>query len=361
MQDCESNILEQYRYIVDETNIVSKSDLLGTITYANNKFVEISGYSLMELLGKPHSILRNPNTPPEIFKELWDTIQAKKIWRGIVHNIRKNGTKYIVEAAIYPIISKEGIILEYISIRHDITELRELNNKVEVLREYDNFQQNIAREKLEAGIINELESDICKIIYHPSDILSGDFYSIFKRDDGSIFIYLLDGQGHGVSPALTVFAVSATIKQLIKEKGGLDRLCKKLFPTIKTFLGELEQLSYTMIMISPNSKSLSYVSGGMYPFKIKNSEEILRVKANNLPFMEFSEKPEVTSIDISEWKSILLYSDGLVEHKYKDEKHFIHRNLIDNPALIEYTEKSLQNYEFNDDLTLIHLENDFNS
>lgn len=361
MQDCESNILEQYKYIVDKTNIVSKSDLLGAITYANSKFVEISGYSLAELLGQPHSILRDPDTPSEIYKELWDTIQAKKIWRGIFQNVKKDGSKYTVEASIYPIINCDGNILEYISIRHNITELKELNLKNKILRDYDISQQNIAREKLEAGIVNELDEKNLKVIYHPSDILCGDFYSLFQRDDGSIFIYILDGQGHGVSPALTVFAASATIKELVKGKGGLKKICKKLFPTIKTFLGELEQLSYTMIMISPKGKKLSYASGGMYPFEIKGKNEIFRIKANNLPFMQFSKIPEVTKLNISDWKSIMLYSDGLVEHIRKDEDHFIPRLLIGNPSLIDYTSKSLNQYKFDDDVTLIHLENNFNS
>ena len=359
MQDCESNILEQYRYIVDETSMVSKSDLLGTITYINNKFLQITGYSSDELLGQPHSILRNPDTPSAVFEELWDTIQNKKVWRGVVENIRKDGTKYTVEAAIYPIINCDGNILEYISIRHDITELIELNLKNKMLHEYDVSQQNIAREKLEAGIVNELEAKNCKVIYHPSDILCGDFYSIFKRDDGSIFIYILDGQGHGVSPALTVFAASATIKELVKVNSSLKKICKKLFPTIKTFLGELEQLSYTMIMINPKGNKLSYASGGMYPFKLKKKRKTFRIKSNNLPFMEFSDTPEVSKIDISGWKSIMIYSDGLVEHAKKDEDHFVPKRLIDDPLLIDYTLKSLNNYEFSDDVTLIHLENNF--
>jgi SepF-like predicted cell division protein (DUF552 family) len=75
---------------------------------------------------------------------------------------------------------------------------------------------------------------------------------------------------------LTVFAASATIKELVKGKGGLKKICKKLFPTIKTFLGELEQLSYTMIMISPKGRKLSYASGGMYPFKLKNKKKLLK-------------------------------------------------------------------------------------
>ncbi len=235
MKDCESNILEQYKYIVDETSMVSKSDLLGTITYINNKFLEITGYSAEELLGQPHSILRNPDTSSEVFKNLWDTIQAKKVWRGIVENIKKDGSKYTVEASIYPILNCDGTILEYISIRHDITELKELSLKNEMLRKYDISQQNIAREKLESGIVNELDKNNYKVIYYPSDILCGDFYSLFQLDNGSIFLYILDGQGHGVSPALTVFAASATIKELIKGKSDLKKYVKNFFRQSRHF------------------------------------------------------------------------------------------------------------------------------
>ncbi|MCK9492630.1 MAG: PAS domain S-box protein [Sulfurimonas sp.] len=357
MQTDESNILKQYRQIVDESNIVSKSDLLGTITYANDKFVEVSGYPLEELLGRPHSILRNPDTPKEFFKELWETIQAKKIWRGVVTNRKKDGTFYIVNAYIYPILSKDGDILEYISIRHDITELRELNTKVQNLLEYGNSQQYIARNKLQSGIVNEFESDRCKVIYHPSDILSGDFYSIFKREDGSTFIYLLDGQGHGVSPALTVFATSATIKEMIKGKQSLKKMCKKIFPIIKSFLGDLEQLSYTMILINPRSTKLSYVSGGMYPFKVKFDDNVYGVKANNLPFMNFSKTPKPSKLNISKWQSMIIHSDGVVEHSYKDQEQFKPKEIIENPALIDSITNSLNDYKFNDDFTLIHLKN----
>ena len=357
MQTDESNILKQYRHIVDESNIVSKSDLIGTITYANDKFVEASGYPLEELLGRPHSILRNPDTPSEFFKELWDTIQAKKTWHGVLNNVRKDGTLYTVNATIYPIVSKDGDILEYISIRHNITELRELNNKIQDLLEYGNSQQYIARNKLQSGIVNEFESKNCKIIYHPSDILSGDFYSIFKRDDGSTFIYLLDGQGHGVSPALTVFATSATIKEMVTAKQSLKKICKKIFPIIKSFLGELEQLSYTMILINPKSTKLSYVSGGMYPFKIKFADSIYKVKANNLPFMNFSKTPKPSEIDIKKWESLMIHSDGVVEHQYKNQKQFQPKEIIENPSLIDAISNSLNEYKFNDDFTLIHIDN----
>ncbi len=194
----------------------------------------------------------------------------------------------------------------------DITELFELNNKVEELNTYIMEQEHFAKDKLEEGIVNQMNNDECTVLSLPSDILSGDFYSIYKRDDGSLFLYLVDGQGHGVSPALTVFAISSIINQIVYSICSLEELVEELHKTARTFLGEIEQISYTMIMISPDRKTLTYASGGMYPFLIKNGNETIRIKANNIPFMNFSPAPTCTKMQLDNWDSLLVYSDGIM-------------------------------------------------
>jgi PAS domain S-box-containing protein len=352
----ERSLKNQYRHIVDATSIVSKTDPRGIITYANSKFVEISGYSREELIGQPHNILRNPDIDSELFKELWDTIQSKQVWKGVITNVHKSGRKYIVEASIFPILDAKGDIVEYIAIRHDITKLQELNDEIKVLHKYDTDQQHIAREKLEMGIVNDFDESECKVLHAPSDILSGDFHSLYKREDGSRFLYIIDGQGHGISPALTVFAVSSTVNQLIKRISSLEELTNQLFPTVKTFLGEIEQLSYTIIKICADSKKLSYASAGMYPFLIKyKGMDIKEVKANNTPFMNFSEAPKVIDIDIEDAESILLYSDGLVEHEESELNIFSPQKLIQEPNLIESANSTMNAMKLEDDVTLLYV------
>jgi len=353
----ERSLKNQYRHIVDATNIVSKTDLNGIITYVNSKFVEISGYSKEELIGRHHNILRDPDIGAELFRELWYTIRSKQVWNGVITNVHKNGSRYTVEASIFPILDARGEIVEYIAIRHDITELQELNDEIKTLHNYDTDQQHIAREKLELGIVNQLCTEKCKVFYAPSDILSGDFYSLYIREDSSRFLYIIDGQGHGISPALTVFAVSSTINQLINRVTDFKDLTEQLFPIVKTFLGEEEQLSFTMLMISPDSKKLCYASGGMYPFLVKKKgSQIQQIKANNMPFMNFSETPELGSIDIDGCESILLYSDGFVEHEDSDLNVFSPQNLIKEPTLIEIAINTMNGVKLEDDVTLIYLE-----
>ncbi len=125
------SLLEQYKNAVDESDIVSKTDLNGRITYANNKFSEISQYTQEELLGKPHNIIRHPQTPKSVFEDLWRTIKDKKIWRGEVKNLKKDGSTYIVENVIVPILNLNGETVEYMSIRHDITDIYNLNIEIE--------------------------------------------------------------------------------------------------------------------------------------------------------------------------------------------------------------------------------------
>lgn len=75
------SLMEQYKHAIDESSLVSKTDLRGIITYANKQFCDKAQYTESELIGKPHSIVRHPDMPKEAFKDLWDTISAKKIWK----------------------------------------------------------------------------------------------------------------------------------------------------------------------------------------------------------------------------------------------------------------------------------------
>ena len=84
--------------------ILSTTDLDGIMTYANRKFCEISGYSNEELVGQDHNIIRHPDMPKSIFKDLWESIKDKKEWTGVIKNLRKDGKYYWVYSYISPII-----------------------------------------------------------------------------------------------------------------------------------------------------------------------------------------------------------------------------------------------------------------
>jgi len=160
-----SNLLSEYKKAVDLSNIVSKTNPKGVITYVNDKFCEISGYTRDELVGKPHNIIRHPDMPKEAFKELWDTIKAKKSWNGVVTNMKKDGGQYIVDTTVIPILDVDGDVIEYIAIRHDITELEQtkqqlrninkaMKNKVDELYSMTNTLEQKAYKDNLTGINN---------------------------------------------------------------------------------------------------------------------------------------------------------------------------------------------------------------
>jgi len=116
------NYLRQFEEAVNESAIISKTDSKGIITYANENFLKTSKYSKDELIGKPHNIVRHPDMPKEIFKELWDTIESKKTFKALIKNKDKEGKSYYVKSVIKPILDLDGNIKEYLAVREDITE-----------------------------------------------------------------------------------------------------------------------------------------------------------------------------------------------------------------------------------------------
>ena len=106
--------------VPDEELIISRTDLNGIITYANETFCDISGYEEGELIGKAHNIVRHPDMPSEMFKDLWTTIRDKKQWTGVIKNLRKDTGFYWVRAIVSGVY-KDGKLIEYKSLRTPIT------------------------------------------------------------------------------------------------------------------------------------------------------------------------------------------------------------------------------------------------
>ncbi|MBD5781022.1 PAS domain-containing protein [Pelagicoccus sp. NFK12] len=108
--------------ITDMTSIVSEADLKGTIVSCNDKFCEVSQYGRDELIGQGHNMTRHPDMPKSVFKELWGTIGRGNIFRGMVKNLKKDGTPYYVDAVIAPVMGENGKPRKYLGVRYDVTE-----------------------------------------------------------------------------------------------------------------------------------------------------------------------------------------------------------------------------------------------
>lgn len=119
----EHKLLEQYKGAIDASASVSKTDINGVITYVNDSFCKMSGYTKKELIGAKHSIIKHPDTPKKMHKELWNTIKNKKIWQGRIKNLKKNGDTYYKYSVIVPIVDAQDQISKYIALQQDVTDL----------------------------------------------------------------------------------------------------------------------------------------------------------------------------------------------------------------------------------------------
>jgi len=121
--------------VPEDELIITRTDLKGVITYANETFAEISGYDMDEIIGQPHSIVRHPDMPSVVFKDLWETIQNKKQWIGVVKNLRKDKGFYWVKAIVSGLY-KDGELVEYKSLRTPIS----YEEKLEAQKLYDKMR-----------------------------------------------------------------------------------------------------------------------------------------------------------------------------------------------------------------------------
>ena len=196
----DQHLMKEYRETVDASNIVSKTDRYGVITFVNEQFCEISGYHSSELIGKHHNIIRHPEMTKETFSNLWKTILDKKIWKGKVKNLKKDGGSYYVDTTIKPIVNNSGDIIEFIGIRKDITELEELRlqlqselntasgNLREMIKRSNEYHKAIdestilTRVNLE-GNITYVNKEFTEALGYTSDEIIGKDHRVMKHPD----------------------------------------------------------------------------------------------------------------------------------------------------------------------------------
>ncbi|WP_378945741.1 putative bifunctional diguanylate cyclase/phosphodiesterase [Mesorhizobium sp. ANAO-SY3R2] len=230
--------MEFIRYALDSAAIVAMTDVRGTITFVNNKFCEISGYSRGELLGANHRMLHSGAHDTLFFRQMYRRIAAGKVWHGEICNRRKDGSHYWVDTTIVPHINDSGKVDSYTAIRFDISARHEAEEKLRDIVNVDAL----------TGIANRR-----RFQEHLEDVLGQH-----DTDPSSVHLALLDidafkeindSFGHDVGDRL-LKVISERLCTLVTASIFVARLGGDEFGIVMTDMTDAQVLDLTSQMLS---------------------------------------------------------------------------------------------------------------
>lgn len=180
--------LDHLIFALDRHAIVSVTDAAGTIIHANDKFCEISGYTRPELVGRNHRLLKSGHHSDAFYDDIWATIVAGHEWRGEIRNRRKDGSFYWVDSTIVPFRDEHGALHRFVSIRTDITRLKETqqalqNSETRFRRAMENAPIGMALVDL-SGRMFAVNHTLCLFLgYEERELLATGCIDLAHPDD----------------------------------------------------------------------------------------------------------------------------------------------------------------------------------
>nr|WP_321265711.1 PAS domain-containing protein [uncultured Sulfurimonas sp.] len=332
------NELAAKEKIIDENLIYSQTDTKGIITYVSKPFIEISGFSKEELIGKAHNIVRHPDVDSLVFKDLWTTIKSGKTWHGEIKNRKKNGDYYLVKTVVSPIYNKNKIVA-YGSARLDITLLEKkskdlhFNSKYKAMTEMLSMVSHHWRQPLASiGLI--ADNTLFDITMEESTTES--IASSLKE---------IKGQVKSLSNTLDTF--KSFLKKSSKQRVSIDEIIKN---TIFVVDGILQENNITLNIINNfQDKTISTYQNELINILVSiiiNAKESIVNSSIENGYITIT----IAKIDKNTLEIIILDNGGGIDSKIKDrifEPYISTKSLKNGTGLGLYIVKELVEKKLN--------------
>jgi phosphoserine phosphatase RsbU/P len=246
--------------VVEQTaDSVILTDTQGVIQYVNPAFEATSGYCLEEAVGKTPRILKSGMHDAEFYRQMWAQFALGRPFKGMVINRKKTGELYWAQQTITSMRDEAGKLTHFVSVSHDITELRK--------KQEQEFQLQLARgvqQRFYAAPPVVTGFDIGASA-HPADETGGDYFDFISMADGSLLIAVADAKGHGFSSALVMALTRAYVRCFAAMQLELDEVLAQVNQMLLKDLKHGDFVTLFLARLNASHRTLSYASAGHVP------------------------------------------------------------------------------------------------
>lgn len=318
--------LRQQKAALDAHCLVSISDAAGNITYANERFCEISGYREAELLGQNHRLIKSGLHPESFYRTIWQTIASGRTWHGEIANRRRDGEIYWVASTIVPWCDERGRPYQYVAIRTDISDRIRAEQQLAAARRRElDIGAQIQQRLLFGAPPENLPGFAVACHSEASQGVDGDFYTFTRLGNDSFEVITGDVMGKGVAAALIAAAIKSSYRkifaELLGQGGGRDypppaQIMNALHAAITPELIRLDCFATLSLLRFEQARArLTWVNAGHTPTLLAHADgRIEQLLGDNLPLGVLAEECYAQHENaLGSDDLLLLYSDGISE------------------------------------------------
>lgn len=371
-----------FNEIQNSSLLLSVMDLDGNIIFINNIFCEVSKYNRKDFIGNSFKLIRHPETPTLLFKDMWTKIKNGIKWKGETKNRAKDGSEFWLQSTITPIIDINNNLVKFLCTSTDITHKKNIENELNEAKkiiDLDLFENVSYAKKIHSALLtneDEIRNTFPKsfLYYKAQKIISGDFYGFYKQNNKSIIV-VGDSTGHGLSASYISIIALNIINSALKSGFNhpeeiLQSVHYEMHNVTHSNSNLITESSDTiMCSIDHENNILNYSSAKMRGLIIRN-KQIIELQKDKCSIGEYSNKRiqlSKFSIQLKKNDCLYLFSDGIVDQFGGElDKKFGYKNLQQNllkisnypmqkqKETINYVLKTWQgNNEQTDDMTLL--------